>query len=100
MACRAKDEEAKLSDRARQEEAPLLENAMPQFVQSLAAITETFAQVMTKAMDTFSAESRANQQFQAALIAEMGKPRRIELGQIRRDGEGQLVGASAVQTIQ
>lgn len=87
--CRAADEKAKLDERARAEEAPLLENAMPKFVEALQAITAQFADVV-----------KAQQEGMAQMAAAVAAPRQTQIGAIRRDAEGRIVGASAVQTVQ
>ena len=86
MDCRAKDEaakhEEKLQAQAKEDEV----NVVPAFMQALQQITQTFAQALD------------GQQQALAMIAQaVNQPKTVRIGGIQRDGDGRMVGASAVQ---
>jgi hypothetical protein len=80
MACRKQDQDFKVQEKQREDQ----ETAMPQFLEALKAMMEGFQGMLQQ-----------QQQFQATLVAELQKPKTVQLGTIKRNDDGLLMGASA-----
>jgi hypothetical protein len=80
MACRKQDQDFKVQEKQREDQ----ETAMPQFLEALKAMMEGFQGMLQQ-----------QQQFQATLVAELQKPKTVQLGGIKRDDDGFLMNASA-----
>lgn len=84
--CRAKDETAKMQERAKAEEAPLVENALPTFVATIQKISADNADGLKAVAEAIKMMAQAIQQ---------NAKKTVSLGNIERNEDGMLTGASA-----
>jgi hypothetical protein len=82
---RAKDDEQELATQQKVESG----TAVPQLAQMMAGIVQAFQQSLSQ-----------QGEFQAQMVEAMTQPHKVELGDMRRDRDGRLIGASAVRTVQ
>ena len=80
----ARESEEKIKQQASKEKAPLIENLLPQVMETQKKMVEAFSKAMESQTEVLE-----------KLVQQIGKPKTVTLGGIRRDSEGKLTGASA-----